>query len=227
VVPGDPQLSIWPDNGSPGTIVDVVGSSFPSRSQVQYHLGPSDTALELIGETWTEINGTFSTRITIPDSAAPGGTLVVVAETVEEPIVRASSVIFAVTDPDAPVTTNVDIYLVSLGEGDIGCGDDVSAINVEIPPTQAPLPAAINELLSMKDRIDPETGLYNSLYRSNLSIQSIEITSGNTSIQLSGDFLIDSDCDLPRVIAQIEQVALQFSEVTSVEVIINGSVIDG
>jgi hypothetical protein len=221
VIPGNPLISIWPESGPPGTIIDVVASDFLPRTQVNYFLGVSEADLDLIGSTWTEINGTFATRITIPPGALIGESWIVVAETVEEPIVRTVSTGFSVVETTAPTTTNIEIYLIDLGGGDIGCGDASVPVPRVISPTQDPLPAAINELLLNKNRVDPETGLYNSLYRSSLVLQSAEVVSGLATIRLSGELILDTECDHPRAITQLQQGALQFGEVDEVEIFIN------
>jgi|GEM_PF-923191 len=226
VLPANPQVSIWPVSGRPGVVMHVVVSNFPARSQVNYSLGRSEADLELIGATWTEINGTFAAQVQIPTSARAGEVWIVVVETVDEPIVQAISTGFTVVESEAPATAGVNIFLVDLGAGDIGCGDAVSPVLRAIPPTQAPLPAAIVELLLHKNRVDQETGLYNPLYRSNLVLQSIEILSGVATISLAGELNLDGSCDFPRVEAQIEQVALQFSEVTDIEILLNGRPLD-
>jgi hypothetical protein len=44
---------------------------------------------------------------------------------------------------------------------------------------------------------------------------------GKATIKLSGSLVLNGICDNPRVEAQIEQVALQFSTVKSVQVYLN------
>jgi LysM repeat protein len=110
VLPVNPQVSIWPVSGRPGTVIHVVVSNFPSRTQVNYFLGKSEADLELIGTTWTEINGTFAAQIQIPNRAQTGENWIVVVETVEEPIVQASSTGFTVTESGAAAAASNGIY---------------------------------------------------------------------------------------------------------------------
>jgi hypothetical protein len=116
----------------------------------------------------------------------------------------------------------VDVYLIRLEGGQIGCGDAAVAVTRSIPPTQAPLGAALRELLSIKDReVGPER-LYNALYQSNLQVERLELEGGKATIRLSGELRLGGVCDNPRVEAQIVQTARQFATVQTVEVFVNG-----
>lgn len=127
-------------------------------------------------------------------------------------------------------TTKVKIYLVALGDGtvsgpttdQIGCGDTVVGVDREVPYTPAPLRAALTELLSLHDRNYGESGLYNSLYRSHLSIDSLAIDKGIATIKLVGTHQLGGVCDNPRFEAQLIRTALQFPSVTKAEYFING-----
>ena len=122
----------------------------------------------------------------------------------------------------APATTRVNIYLIGLGGGSVGCGDQVVAVVRDVPRTNAPLTAALNLLLSQKSQYYGESGLYNALYQSNLSIASITRNGTAWTINLAGTLRLGGVCDSPRVKAQLEQTALQFSTVKSVRYFVNG-----
>jgi hypothetical protein len=116
----------------------------------------------------------------------------------------------------------VDVYLIKMGGGQVGCGDSAVALSRSIAPTQAPLGAALRELLSIKDReVGPER-LYNALYQSDLQVDRLELQNGKATIRLTGELRLGGVCDSPRVEAQLVQTAWQFSTVSSVEVFING-----
>lgn len=104
----------------------------------------------------------------------------------------------------------------------IGCNDSIVAVDRFIPMTNAPLTAALRILFSLTDKNYGQSGLYNVLYQSKLQIDSISIVNGRATIRLSGSLVLNGVCDNPRVQAQIEQVALQFSTVKSVAVFLNG-----
>ncbi len=103
----------------------------------------------------------------------------------------------------------------------VGCGDSVVAANVEIPYTTGVLRAAMNKLLSIKDQNYGELGLYNALYQSSLKISSLSLKDEVATIHLTGKMTLGGECDNPRVQAQLEETALQFSTVKKVVIYIN------
>ena len=118
------------------------------------------------------------------------------------------------------------IYLISLNDGgSIGCGDSVVPITVEIPSTRAVLRASLDKLLGLHSQYYGESGLYNALYQSNLTISDVRIDNRVASIWLSGQVVLGGVCDIPRVQAQLEQVALQFSTVDQVKIYLNGKLL--
>ncbi len=121
----------------------------------------------------------------------------------------------------------IKLYLIAVNDNGvsgkkIGCNDSLVAVDREIPATNAPLRAALNELFSLTDKNYGQSGLYNVLYQSKLKIDSVAIVSARATINLSGSLVLSGVCDNPRVQAQIEQVALQFSTVKTVAVFLNG-----
>jgi LysM repeat protein len=123
--------------------------------------------------------------------------------------------------------TTANIYLIALGDNGrsgkkIGCNDSVIPVRVTFGSTQAPLTAALRNLLALKSQMYGESGLYNALYQSNLRVQRITINSGRATIWLAGAFQLGGVCDSPRVEAQLRETALQFSTVNQVSIFING-----
>ena len=112
--------------------------------------------------------------------------------------------------------------MIGLESGSVGCGDEVVAVRRDIQKTQAPLTAALNLLLAQKSQYYGESGLYNALYQSNLRIGSISRNGTAWTIRLTGSLVLGGTCDGPRVKAQLEQTALQFSTVKSVRYYVNG-----
>jgi hypothetical protein len=120
----------------------------------------------------------------------------------------------------------VKIVLIELkGNGQsgplVGCGDSAIPINVTIPRTQGVLRAALEKLFSAKQQFYGESGYYNALYQSELEVASVRIEQGNAIVHLTGTITLGGVCDAPRVQAQIEQTALQFSTVSEVTVFVN------
>lgn len=128
----------------------------------------------------------------------------------------------------APIKTGTaNIYLIAIdgngvGGKMVGCGDSSIPVKVTIQNAQTPLSEAIKELLKIKSQFYGQSGLYNSLYQSNLQLSSAVITNGKATIKLTGTTALGGTCDNPRFQAQLEETALQFSSVKSVEIFIDG-----
>lgn len=124
-------------------------------------------------------------------------------------------------------TGTIKIFMVALDDNGksgkvIGCGDSVVPVNVIIPQTTAPLTAAIKELLKVKTQYYGQSGLYNSLFQSNLLVSNVVIVNGVATISLTGTHALGGTCDAPRFEAQLKETALQFPTVKSVEILIDG-----
>lgn len=137
----------------------------------------------------------------------------------------------ATASPMPPHTQSVNLYLIALADDGksgkaVGCGDSVVAVEVPIEPTVGVLRAALTKLLEVKSQYYGQSGLYNSLYQSNLKIDKLYVQNGEAGIYLSGDLTLGGECDNPRVQAQIEATALQFSTVQRVVIYINNKPIE-
>jgi uncharacterized protein YxeA len=127
--------------------------------------------------------------------------------------------------------TKVKVFLIAIDDNGksgkkIGAGDSVIPVEVAVDPTNTPLKAALNKLFSIKDREYGQSGLYNPLYNSNLKLESATIKDGQAEIRISGNLMLGGVLDNPRVKAQIEETALQFSSVKSVLVYLNNKKLD-
>jgi hypothetical protein len=133
------------------------------------------------------------------------------------------------TQPTSQGIDRVKIYLVAVGDNGIsgkliGCGDSLVPVEVQIAPTLGVLRAALNELLKLQGkRYYGQSGLYNALYQSNLTIKDVAVVNGEAQIYLQGTLLLGGECDNPRVEEQLTAIALQFSTVKSVSVFVNGT----
>src|SRR5206468_12044189 len=115
------------------------------------------------------------------------------------------------------MTTSVRFYLVAVGDnGKIGCGDSLIPVKASIPPTTAPLAVAMRRLLSVHSRYYGESGLYNALYQSRLTVKRVTVINGRAVIHLGGTLRLGGECDNPRVSAQLKRTAFQFPTVHSV-----------
>jgi hypothetical protein len=124
-------------------------------------------------------------------------------------------------------TTSVKIYLVAIGDNGkagkkIGCGDSLIAVTRPITPTTTPLTAALRVLLSDHHRVYGQSGLYNALYQSRLTVNHVTIRNGRATIYLTGRMQLGGVCDDPRVGAQLRSAAFQFPTVHSVAIFVNG-----
>lgn len=127
-----------------------------------------------------------------------------------------------------PDTLEVGVALISLEDDGakgkkIGCGDSVLLVEQDIPYTTGVLRSALEALLALGAQ---PNGYYNALAASALSIDEVVIEDGVATIELSGALSLGGVCDSPRVEAQLEETALQFESVESVEIFINGTPID-
>jgi hypothetical protein len=123
-------------------------------------------------------------------------------------------------------TTSVKTYLVAIGDNGrsgkrIGCGDSLIAVTRHIAPTSAPL-TALRLLLSDHHRFYGQSGLYNALYQSRLTVKHVAVQNRRATIQLTGRMHLGGVCDDPRVGAQLRRTAFQFPTVHSVAIFVNG-----
>lgn len=128
------------------------------------------------------------------------------------------------------LTSKVKVFLVRLDNGtgsddedSIGCGDKLVPVSRQIEPTEAPLRAAINELLSPVKESERETKLENFWKGSDLRIKSLDLKDGVATIHITGRLLVAGICDEPRITAQIYATAKQFPTVKKADVYVNGT----
>jgi hypothetical protein len=130
--------------------------------------------------------------------------------------------------PTSQGPDHVKIYLVAMGDNGvsgklIGCGDSLVPVEVKIAPTLGVLKAALNELFKLEGKENyGESGLYNALYQSHLSIADVAVIDGEAQIYLKGSLMLGGVCDNPRIEEQLKAIALQFDTVNRVSVYING-----
>jgi hypothetical protein len=232
----EPTVTISPQEGPPGTDVEIVGRGFPPDASVQIGIGRVDSEYDVIAQAQTNGEGRVETRITIPAFVEPADRWVIVVAAPEQRV-QAISDEFDVTPAVTPTPTRgslftrTNIYLIAIGDAgqsgeEIGCDDSVVPVEVEIEPTVAPLTAALNKLLSIEDQEYGQSGLYNALYQSDLTLDDVRIVEGEAVIELSGTLTLGGVCDEPRVRAQLEQTALQYLTVDRVSVFVNGTPLD-
>jgi len=104
----------------------------------------------------------------------------------------------------------------------VACRDSAVAVTVNIEPTTAPLRAGLDTLLANKSRYYNETGLYNALNQSNLTIAWLAINEGVARIEFTGSVVFSGECDALRIQAQLEAIAKQYYTVKDTEILVNG-----
>jgi hypothetical protein len=124
-----------------------------------------------------------------------------------------------------PATREVKVYLVALNDQGkagrkIGCDDSLVPVTRTIKATDAPLKAALQELLSLPREY--EGRLSNSWWGRNLKVRSVSLRGGVATILITGQLFVGGVCDEPRIEAQIEETARQFPNVRKVKVFVNG-----
>ncbi len=129
--------------------------------------------------------------------------------------------------PAAEGPDRVNIYLVAIGDNGatgkaIGCGDSLVAVEVPITPTLGVLRAALNELFTLEgEQYYGQSGLYNALSLSHLTIADVAVVNGEAIVELKGELITGGECDIPRIEEQLKATALQFSTVNRVSIFIN------
>lgn len=125
------------------------------------------------------------------------------------------------------ITSGVtSIYLIALEDNGvsgkmIGCNDLVVPVEIMVDPGADALRAALDTLLGLKDQYYGQSGLYNALYQSNLTVDKIEIEPNELKVELVGTMMLGGECDNPRFGAQLTETVAQFAEGRQVKIEIN------
>ena len=205
----------------------LIMFSLTACGQFQVSIDPLQTS---VPTSTLELSApTSTTVVSTPTEILPTATVIVPSPTLALPTAtQAQQVPPTSAAPTSTTATeqNVKIVLIELEDNGqsgtlVGCGDSAIPINVTIPRTQGVLRATLEKLFSAKQQFYGESGYYNALYQSDLDVAGVTIEQGKAIIHLTGTIVLGGTCDAPRVQAQIEQTALQFSTVSDVEVFVN------
>jgi LysM repeat protein len=123
---------------------------------------------------------------------------------------------------DEPVTQIMGVPLIRLGTGDLGCNDELVWVQRQVAANGVPLEAALRETLALDPDVLDEKGLYNALLGTELEIEQVSVVDGTAEMRLRGSIGVGGVCELPRLEAQLTEVALQFDTVTEVNIWIDG-----
>jgi hypothetical protein len=158
--------------------------------------------------------------ITIPSSETNAATGTVTIEPADD----------FTMEPGESQTDMIKLYFIELETKDlkayrIGCGDAVIAVDAKYAPSKDEKAAetALKMLFAVKDRTYGEKKLYNSLYQSDLKLESLTVDNNRkATLKLSGTMMLGGVCDAPRFEEQIRQTVLQFNDLYSdVEIFLN------
>ncbi len=233
---GEPTVVVTPQTVAPGETVQIVAQGFPPDAVIELGIGRPNSEYDVVGDASADSAGRVDTSMTIPAFVEPEDQWVIVVATQDHATKAISSVLqvtgeAAATATAGPSISRTQIYLIAVGDDgqagkEIGCDDSVVPVEIEIEPTIAPLTAALERLLSIETREYGQSGLYNALYRSDLSVEGINIVAGEARVALSGTLNLGGVCDNPRVKAQLSETALQYATVDRVSITINGTPLD-
>jgi spore germination protein GerM len=127
-------------------------------------------------------------------------------------------------------TMTVKVYYIDTNvpnqNGSVGCGDEAVGIDKPIVPTASLLETALEILLSSGQSLMEGAGLYNALANQNWELEDVSIINEEAIIKFSGKFVEMGACENPRIKAQIEKTALQFSTVKKVSIFVGGISLD-
>ena len=124
----------------------------------------------------------------------------------------------------------LDIYFVALNDNGqsgpaVGCGDSLVSVKVKygLAKDESTVKDTLAKLFAVKSQYYAGTGLYNSLYQSDLKVDSLTVDAAKkATLKLSGKMTLGGVCDNPRVEAQIRETVMQFKNLySSVDILVN------
>ncbi len=119
-------------------------------------------------------------------------------------------------------TSRVRVFLISPGDQghaghQVGCGDSAMPVELALPRKEPGLEGALGALLALKERYQEPSGLSNPLYSSALQLVRVERHGGDARVYLKGYLEMGDECDNPRMLAELQETALQFKDVSRVQ----------
>jgi len=227
-------VAIYPLSGAPGSAITVIVNGLPANMPIQIGLGPVNSEFLTTQQLTSDAFGGLQTVVTIPTSAGAGQQWIVGVATLDGSAGAISRIFVVIGTSTSPTPTpgaalfdRANIYLIALNDAGqsgqpVGCGDSAIPVLQTFQPTVAPLTAALQILLAQHTQAYGESGLYNALYQSNLTLEGVNIINREAIINLVGQLAIGGVCDAPRLQAQIELTARQFSTIDRVTINVNG-----
>ncbi|MEO8691383.1 MAG: GerMN domain-containing protein [Candidatus Saccharimonas sp.] len=135
--------------------------------------------------------------------------------------------------PAPQAAKDVKLYYVALEDNGktgqkIGCNDSLVEVDSKSGATSNSTMGALEALLSNHDEYYGQSGLYNALHLSWLTVVSAGLSGdGKTMVvDITGSLSLGGDCDGQRVMSQIEQTARSASGAENIKITINGKPIN-
>jgi len=134
----------------------------------------------------------------------------------------------------ASAADTANIYLIAIGDNGqsgpvVGCQDSLIPVKgLDIgnqPSTEGKIAAALGKLFAVHDQFYGESGLYNALYQSHLTIDSVTLDGSRAVVHISGTIQLGGECDTPRVLGQIQSTVMQFSGITRADIVYQGNLL--
>ncbi len=115
------------------------------------------------------------------------------------------------TDTNPTLESSMEIAYIAMGDNGasgplVGCGDSEILTTVTVTgnvSVKERIKMALENLFSNKDQFLGESGLYNALYQSTLTVDSVTIEDGTVEVEISGETMSGGECDDPRMVEQI------------------------
>lgn len=119
-------------------------------------------------------------------------------------------------------TDRVRVFLIAPADGGrtghkVACGDSALPVEIALPHPEPGLEGALHALLALRGRYHEPSGLYNALDPSSLELVRIERQGAEARIYLKGYLETGDKCENPRILAELQETALQFSDVSHVQ----------
>ncbi len=137
-------------------------------------------------------------------------------------------------DDQEPATETVEVFLVAIGDAGqsgqlIGCDDSLIPVEMDIEATSdtaTRVDRTLTALFGIDEQEYGQSGLYNSLYQSDLSVESVTMNGTEANVDIVGEMAIGGVCDEPRFEQQILQTVLNVEGVSSAMITVNGTPLD-
>lgn len=123
------------------------------------------------------------------------------------------------------IAHRVRLFLVAPGPS--GCDDDeILPVEVNLESPRPALEGALDALVSLDQRFEPTSGLYNALYGSRLRLKKVARSGSQVRVDLTGYLEVGGPCDASRILSQLQGTALQFEDLQQAQFYLEGNALD-